>query len=170
MKSINPDTCCNQCKRYGTTPSKFPIWCSDNDCACHNDTNKQPETQSVLVEELVDELEPQIAKVLGYVEDDGEYKIARYSDSRGLYLERAEDLSDIEDMKKLINTALHTHSLATQEKNERLLLCLEDREKTIREQTQYIEAIRGAAGMGFNEFHEAIATKRGITLSDSNLK
>ena len=34
-RTINPDTCCSECKRYGTTPSKFPIWCSDNNCSCH---------------------------------------------------------------------------------------------------------------------------------------
>ena len=34
-RTINPDTCCSECKRYGTTPSKFPIWCSDNNCYCH---------------------------------------------------------------------------------------------------------------------------------------
>ena len=74
---------------------------------------------------------------------------------------------EAEEMIRYMLEGSPLHSLATEEKNERLLLCLEDREKTIREQTQYIEAIRGAAGMGFNEFHEAIATKRGITLSDS---
>ena len=128
---------------------------------------EQPETQSVSVEEnwkegfkkLMPCINPQCdneGTIPNRVsEDEWEPEQCEYC-----YRERF-------PIREFIESTLHTHSLATEEKNERLLLCLEDREKTIREQTQYIEAIRGAAGMGFNEFHEAIATKRGITLSDS---
>lgn len=34
-KTINPDTCCIECKRYGTTPSNFPNYCGDTGCNCH---------------------------------------------------------------------------------------------------------------------------------------
>lgn len=35
-KTINPDTCCVKCLRYATGGQNFPIWCSDNECSCHN--------------------------------------------------------------------------------------------------------------------------------------
>lgn len=44
-KTIDPDTCCMKCKRYGTTPSRFPIWCSDNNCPCHQQPKKEEEPE-----------------------------------------------------------------------------------------------------------------------------
>lgn len=34
-RTINPDTCCIECKRYGTTPSNFPNYCGHTNCKCH---------------------------------------------------------------------------------------------------------------------------------------
>jgi len=39
-KTINPDTCCVECKRYAAGGINFPIWCSDNNCSCHKENPK----------------------------------------------------------------------------------------------------------------------------------
>ena len=54
-RTINPDTCCSECKRYGTTPSKFPIWCSDNNCSCHTSIQQAEQEMIKRVEKYNDE-------------------------------------------------------------------------------------------------------------------
>ena len=107
--------------------------------------NKQPETQSVSVEELKRQYDE--------MWNAGEFEFNHhFGDDLGRKPINPQRIWNV-----FIKPMLHTHSLATEE-------------VLIREIRQAIESGDGDSTWWYVDQVDAIATKRGITLSDSNLE